>query len=75
SRPDALYILSTYLTDGVLAGDDPVGSFEKWWYKDDPTHVGFYSTRAFTRLAACRGYEATFFNDKVIGLKRAATGS
>ena len=70
ARGDALYIVSTFLIDAILGGDDPVGAFEQWWYKDDPTHVGFFSTRSFALLAEARGYDVTFFGDKVIGLKR-----
>lgn len=29
--------------------------FERWWYREDPTHVGFFGSRAFDSLAARLG--------------------
>lgn len=33
-----------------FAPEDP-GEFRTWWYREDPTHVGFFGSRSFAALA------------------------
>lgn len=37
-----------------FAPEDP-GEFRTWWYREDPTHVGFFSSRSFAVLAGRLG--------------------
>jgi len=37
-----------------FAPEDP-GDFRTWWYREDPTHVGFFGSRSFAALAGRLG--------------------
>ncbi len=45
-------------------------AFEKWHYKNDDTHVVFFSRQTFEWLASKRKAEITFIGDDVIILKK-----
>lgn len=42
--------------------------FEKWYYKDDPTHVFFYHPKAFEWIKDTFGFKKITINDRVITL-------
>lgn len=44
--------------------------FNKWWYKDDPTHVCFYSPKVFDFIANKLGAEVEVISDQVVFLKK-----
>ena len=40
--------------------------FTKWYYKNDPSHIGFYNQQSLIFLANYLGLEPTFHSDRVI---------
>ncbi|MCU7553629.1 class I SAM-dependent methyltransferase [Alteromonas sp. ASW11-19] len=44
--------------------------FAHWHYKNDPTHVAFYSTATFEFIAARYGFHATFVDKDVVLLQK-----
>ncbi|EQC51980.1 class I SAM-dependent methyltransferase [Bacteriovorax sp. DB6_IX] len=44
--------------------------FRKWWYKNDPTHVCFFSPEVFNFLAEKYGAEVEVLSDQVVFLKK-----
>ena len=44
--------------------------FKSWYYKNDPSHIGFYNEKSLTDLAALLGLEITQFSDRVIFFKK-----
>ena len=44
--------------------------FDSWYYKNDPSHIGFYNKKSLTDLAAILGLEITQFSDRVIFFKK-----
>ncbi|MEW6184554.1 MAG: class I SAM-dependent methyltransferase [Thermodesulfobacteriota bacterium] len=54
--PQGIMILKTLLTDSLI--NDPehfLQLFKAWWYKDDPTHISFFSSLTFEFLCRDRG--------------------
>ncbi len=43
--------------------------FKSWYYKNDPSHIGFYNERSLRDLASLLGLEITQYSDRVIFLK------
>ena len=44
--------------------------FDSWYYKNDPSHIGFYNEKSLTDLAVLLGLELTQFSDRVIFFKK-----
>ena len=44
--------------------------FDSWYYKNDPSHTGFYNKKSLADLAAILGLEITQFSDRVIFFKK-----
>ena len=44
--------------------------FDSWYYKNEPSHIGFYNKKSLTDLAAILGLEITQFSDRVIFFKK-----
>jgi hypothetical protein len=44
--------------------------FKSWYYKNDPSHIGFYNEKSLTDLASLLGLEVTKFSDRVIFFKK-----
>lgn len=76
ARPDVEWRrLLSLLNDGgrlaiMTAFHDEHQDFADWYYKNDPTHVGFYSMMTFEWLARRDGLRAEFFGDSVVILTR-----
>lgn len=51
---------------GVMTVFYPVNEddFEKWWYKNDPTHVCFYNQEVFDFLALKLNAKVTYYDNK-----------
>lgn len=50
---------------------DFVESFEDWYYRRDPTHIAFYSERAFRRLGHEAGFDVVEVVDrKLVSMRR-----
>lgn len=62
-RPGGWLAIMTQLRDEV---DDFIG----WYYKNDPTHIAFYSRPTFTWLAQRDGLQAHFYDHSVVLLQR-----
>lgn len=57
---------------GVMTRLVDAGSpFDEWYYKNDPTHVSFYSSNTFGWLAARYGLTIEYLNGRVILLSKA----
>jgi len=50
-------------------------SFADWYYKNDPTHIGFYSTATFDWLALRDDLKVEYFGDSVAIFTRPAPDS
>ena len=44
--------------------------FESWYYKNDPSHIGFYNDKSLKGLASLLELEITKFSDRVIFFKK-----
>lgn len=44
--------------------------FDSWYYKNDPSHIGFYNDKSLTGLASLLELEITQFSDRVIFFKK-----
>ena len=44
--------------------------FKSWYYKNDPSHIGFYNDKSLTCLAVLLELEKTQFSDRVIFFKK-----
>jgi len=57
---------------GVMTSPLPApAAFPRWHYRMDPTHVAFYSPRAFAWIAAAHGFDRPEFPDPRVALLRA----
>lgn len=61
-RPGGLLVLHTH----IVPDDD--AAFRSWWYKEDPTHVSFYSIGTLARLAFIAGLSPIAFEDGRLAL-------
>ncbi len=55
-------IVMTQLSDGI--------DFEKWHYKNDPTHIAFFNQKSLNYLADKWGAKIYFLSDNLIHLKK-----
>jgi SAM-dependent methyltransferase len=46
------------------------GAFRTWWYKEDPTHIGFYSVKSLERVAKILGADELMPMEKEIWVMR-----
>ena len=44
--------------------------FDSWYYKNDPSHIGFYNDKSLTGLASLLELEIKQFSDRVIFFKK-----
>ena len=40
--------------------------FSDWYYKNDPSHIGFYTRKSLIFLGNYLGFEVSFHSDRVI---------
>ena len=45
-------------------------SFSRWWYKNDPTHVSFYTARTLDWLAESMGFALHQVDERVLLMQR-----
>jgi SAM-dependent methyltransferase len=72
---NGVIIIKTLLTDRII--NDPENfkeSFSRWWYKDDPTHISFFSFMTIEYLCHDRGrnlvIRAISYNDNCVVLQK-----
>jgi len=53
----------------LLAPDD-AEAFSQWWYKNDPTHVSFYTAATFAWLGESMGFSVEQLDDRVLLMRR-----
>jgi SAM-dependent methyltransferase len=58
-----------YCKTNLISDHISVDEFKSWYYKNDPTHVFFYSPTALHFLASSLGFESLDFNEKLITFK------
>jgi hypothetical protein len=81
ARPDIEWqrLLELLRDDGWLAimtrFYDEQMNFARWYYKNDPTHIGFYSVATFEWLAQRDGLTVEFFGDSVAIFSRSTAMS
>ena len=54
----------------MTARVDEVDDFNSWYYKEDPTHVCFYSRATFDWLAARDRLAVEYFGESVVLMRR-----
>jgi len=67
---DGIMIFSTLFTNPFLDQPDEIEQFRSWWYKDDPTHVSFFSNPVFTRMADMGNYNIDVFGNQLFVIQR-----
>jgi SAM-dependent methyltransferase len=72
---NGVVFIKTLLTDQII--NDPKNfeeSFKRWWYKDDPTHISFFSFLTIEYLCNDRGRKlavrAISYNDNCVVLQK-----
>jgi len=55
---NGIMVFTTLLTNSFVDLVITAKAFKTWWYKDDQTHVNFFSDRSISALAQIGGYEA-----------------
>jgi SAM-dependent methyltransferase len=73
--PNGVVFFKTLLTDQII--NDPENfkeSFKRWWYKDDPTHISFFSILTIEYICKDRGrnlaVRAITYNDNCLILQK-----
>lgn len=61
-KPGTLYC-KTYLFNSSI-------TFDSWWYKNDPTHVFFYTEKTILWIAKQFGFVEVIFHEDLIVLKK-----
>jgi 2-polyprenyl-3-methyl-5-hydroxy-6-metoxy-1,4-benzoquinol methylase len=67
---DGIMLFTTILTNSFIDSANAVDVFKGWWYKDDPTHVSFFSNKSIFKLAEIERYSADIYGDQLFVLKR-----
>ncbi len=69
--PGGVMVFSTLMTNAFVEHPQAQDHFKSWWYKDDPTHVGFYCNRALDTLSTLGQYEIDVFADQLFAIRKA----
>ena len=67
---DGIMLFTTVLTDSFIDSVNEVEQFKGWWYKDDPTHVSFFSRKSVFRLAELMHHAADIYGTQLFVLRR-----
>ncbi|MBF0273974.1 MAG: class I SAM-dependent methyltransferase [Nitrospinae bacterium] len=67
---DGIMAFSTLLTNNFIDLPDSVAHFEKWWYKDDLTHVSFFCNKALFKIASLSNYNVEIYGNQLFVLRR-----
>lgn len=67
---DGIMLFTTNITEPFINSSNEVDVFKAWWYKDDPTHVSFFSNKSIFRLAEIMHYTADIYGTQLFVLKR-----
>jgi len=62
-----LAIMTLMITDKLIQAPD---QFLKWFYRNDPTHVGFFHKDSFEYLAKTYNLELRIWNDRCVTLRK-----
>jgi SAM-dependent methyltransferase len=54
----------------TLLAPESADEFSQWWYKNDPTHVSFYTENTFGWLADSLGFSVEALDDRVLLMQR-----
>ena len=44
--------------------------FSNWYYKNDPSHIGFFNQKSLNYIAEELGFEINVYSERVIFLKK-----
>lgn len=67
---DGIMIFTTILTNTFIESANAADVFKAWWYKDDRTHVSFFSNQSIAKLAEICGYGADVYGEQLFVLKK-----
>ncbi|QPJ63600.1 MAG: class I SAM-dependent methyltransferase [Candidatus Nitronauta litoralis] len=73
--PGGVMVFSTLLTNSFIEHPQAPEHFKQWWYKDDPTHVGFYCNRALDKLSILGKYDIDVFADQLFAIRKTEISS
>lgn len=55
-----------YCKTSLISDDIGADEFQAWHYKNDPTHVFFYTPSALSYIKSKEGFQSVLFDDKLI---------
>lgn len=73
--PEGVMVFSTLMTNSFIEHPQACEHFKGWWYKDDPTHVGFYCNRSLDTLSTLGQYDIDVFADQLFVIRKTAKSS
>lgn len=62
-KTNGLILVNTQIYHPELKHDEDERKFERWWYKNDPTHVGIYCDKTLALLEVKFGLERLYFDN------------
>ncbi len=68
--PGGVMLFSTLMTNAFVKHPQASEHFKGWWYKDDPTHVGFYCNEALDALSTLGSYDVDVFADQLFAIRK-----
>jgi SAM-dependent methyltransferase len=72
--PGGIIVFSTLLTNTFINRPDAAEFFAGWWYKDDPTHLNFFSNRTLGKIAEMGPYDIDILGEKIFVLRKLGNG-
>jgi len=63
-------VFTTLLTNDFVMQDNAREVFDTWWYKDDPTHLGFFCNHSLAKLAELGPYDIDVIGNQAFVLAR-----
>jgi len=68
--PGGVAVFTTGLTNSFIARPDAAAQFKEWWYKDDPTHVGFFCERTLAAIGGLGPYTMGIAGNQIFTLQK-----
>ncbi len=72
---DGIFIVTTNLTNPFIDRPDAVEQFRSWCYKDDPTHVNFFSNRSLDFIAERKNWTIDVYKDQLFVARKSPSPS
>lgn len=68
---DGIIVASTLLTNSFIDRPGAADEFSRWWYKDDPTHVSFFSNRTLAVMAEMKHWQIDVYGNQLFVARKA----